>query len=286
MKVGVVGLGKMGAAIAANLIASGHEVTVWNRTASKSDALGAKGARPASSPRAAAGGDVVITMLADDKAVEQVVFGADGILAAPAVHMSMSTISVALSERLLSEQGHDRYLSAPVFGRPAAAEAAKLFVVAAGDAGLIEKARPLFEAISQGQFVIGNHAPAANVVKLCGNFMIMSAVEAMGEAMTLASRAGVEPAKLLEVLTGTLFSAPVYKTYGNILVERTFSPPGFAAPLGLKDMNLAAAAAETSGTAMPLLDLVRSHLRTLIDREGGDVDWSAIVKVIEGSAGQ
>jgi 3-hydroxyisobutyrate dehydrogenase-like beta-hydroxyacid dehydrogenase len=151
-----------------------------------------------------------------------------------------------------------------------------LFVVAAGTPETLERCEPLFSAISQRVFPVGDHPPAANLVKLCGNFMILSAVEAMAEAMALASRGGVEKAKLLEVLTGTLFSAPIYQTYGAILAEERFRPAGFAAPLGLKDMNLADAAATATRTPMPLLALLRDHLRAAIADEGEDVDWSAL----------
>ncbi|MDB5721682.1 MAG: 6-phosphogluconate dehydrogenase [Alphaproteobacteria bacterium] len=279
MKIGYIGLGNMGSAIALNLVKAGHEVASWNRSPGKDEALVAAGARRAASPRdAAAGAELVMTMLADDRAVEAVTFGEDGILAAAgdAIHVSMSTIGVACAERLTEAHGPGRFVSAPVFGRPEAAAAAKLFVVAAGTAEALERCQPAFAAIGQRSFAIGGHPPQANLVKLCGNFMILSAIEAMAEAMALAARGGVEKAKLLEVLTGTLFSAPIYQTYGAILVEERFRPAGFAAPLGLKDMNLADAAATASRTPMPLLGLLRDHLRAAIADEGEDVDWSAL----------
>src|ERR1700761_2064133 len=247
MKVGFIGLGQMGSAIAANLLKSGHELTVWNRTQDKAGDLLAAGARWAASPRDAATGDVIMTMLADDHAVEAVVYGEAGILASPALHVSHSTISVTLAERLTQDQaGHGGFLSAPVFGRPPAAQAAKLFVVAAGQPDLITRCEPLFSAIGQRTFRVGTAPSAANLVKLGGNFMIMAAVEAMAEAMTLVETGGVERSAMLEVLTGTLFNAPVYNLYGEILVEDRFRPAGFPAPLGLKDMSLADAAATAS----------------------------------------
>jgi 3-hydroxyisobutyrate dehydrogenase-like beta-hydroxyacid dehydrogenase len=286
MKVGFIGLGQMGAAMAANLLKAGHDVAVWNRSPEKTEPLVEAGARRAVSPRDAADGEVVMTMLADDRAVEAVVYGADGILDAPALHVSHSTISIALAERMATEHAtHAGYVSAPVFGRPAAAEAGKLFVVAAGDARLLDRCTPLFDAIGQRVFRIGDAAPAANLVKLSGNFMILSAVEAMAEAMTLGEKGGVARETLLEVLTGTLFGAPVYQTYGDILVEDRFRPAGFAAPLGLKDMNLVDAAATASRVPMPGLGVIRDHLRAAIAQEGEDIDWAAIALAVRRGAG-
>jgi len=286
MKVGFIGLGQMGSAMAANLLKAGHEVAVWNRSAGKADALVAAGAREATSPRDAAEGDAVMTMLADDGAVEAVVYGKDGILGAPALHVSHSTISVALAERLAEDRRDGAgFVSAPVFGRPPAAEAAKLFVVAAGAADEIDRCEPLLMAVGQRVFRVGAQPSAANLVKLSGNFMIMCAVEAMAEAMTLAEKGGVDRAALLEVLTGTLFGAPVYQTYGEILVEDRFRPAGFAAPLGLKDMNLVDAAATASRVPMPVLGVVRDHLRAAIAQEGEDVDWASVALAVRRNAG-
>jgi 3-hydroxyisobutyrate dehydrogenase-like beta-hydroxyacid dehydrogenase len=285
MKVGFIGLGRMGSAMATNLLKAGHEVAVWNRSPEKADPLVEAGARRATCPRDAADGEAVLTMLADDAAVEAVVYGTDGILDAPALHVSHSTISVALAERLAADRAkRGGHVSAPVFGRPAAAEAAKLFVVAAGAPDQIDRCAPLFNAIAQRVFRIGDAAPAANLVKLSGNFMILSAVEAMAEAMTLAEKGGVPRETLLEVLTGTLFGAPVYQTYGDILVEDRFRPAGFAAPLGLKDMNLVDAAATASRVPMPVLGVIRDHLRSVIAQQGDDIDWAGIALAVRHSA--
>lgn len=286
MKIGFIGLGRMGSAMASNLLAAGHEVTVWNRSPEKADTLVGAGARLARSPRDAAAGDIVMTMLADDDAVEAVVYGADGILDAPALHISHSTISIALADKLAADHANKAgYISAPVFGRPAAAEAGKLFVVAAGPKATIDRCAPLFDAIAQRVFRVGEVASAANVVKLSGNFMILSAVEAMAEAMTLAEKGGVSREMLLEVLTGTLFGAPVYETYGKILVEDRFRPADFAAPLGLKDMNLVDAAASASRVPMPVLGVIRDHLRAVLAQEGEDVDWAGIALAVRHGAG-
>jgi 3-hydroxyisobutyrate dehydrogenase-like beta-hydroxyacid dehydrogenase len=287
MKVGFIGLGQMGHAMAGNLLKAGHELTIWNRSPEKAKDLLGRGARWAESPGHAADGDVVMTMLADDHALEAVVYGDGGILAAPALHVSHSTISVPLAERLARDHGvRSGFVSAPVFGRPAAAQAAKLFVVTAGQPDLVARCEPLFAAIGQRSFHVGDSPSAANLVKLGGNFMIMAAVEAMAEAMTLVEAGGVERRAMLEVLTGTLFNAPIYHTYGELLVEERFRPAGFAAPLGLKDMNLADSAATASRVPMPVLGVVRDHLRAAIATEGEDIDWSSVALAVRKAAGR
>ena len=287
MRVGFIGLGQMGSAIATNLLTAGHDLTVWNRSADKAKDLVAAGARLAGSPAEAAQGDVVMTMLADDVAVEAVVYGENGILAAPALHVSHSTIGVPLVERLTQDHAvHSGFVSAPVFGRPSAAQAATLFVVAAGESEVIDRCKPLFEAMGQRTFRVGTSPSAANLVKLGGNFMIMAAVEAMAEAMTLVEAGGVDRRAMLEVLTGTIFNAPVYSLYGELLVEDQFRPAGFAAPLGLKDMNLVDAAATASRVSMPVLSVVRDHLRSTIANHGSDVDWAGIALAVRQAAGR
>jgi 3-hydroxyisobutyrate dehydrogenase-like beta-hydroxyacid dehydrogenase len=289
MKIGFVGLGSMGSAMAGHLVEAGHEVTIWNRSADKARPLVERGARQAATPAETAGGEVVVTMLANDEAVARVVFGEDGLLNAGggAIHVSMSTISVTLAERLT--QAHAAaggvYVSAPVFGRPAAAQAGKLSVVAAGPSEAIDICAPLFAAVGQRTFHVGDAPKLANVIKLCGNFMIMSAIESLAEAMTLAGRNGVDKAALLHVLTSTLFGAPVYKTYGEILLNEQFEPAGFAAPLGLKDMNLVDAAALDARVPMPFLGVLRGQLLATIARHGEEVDWSAIARVVAENSG-
>ncbi len=291
MKIGFIGLGNMGASIAANLLRAGHTVTVWNRSAKRARELLDAGAASAASPRAAASaGDAVITMLADDAALEQVLSGPEGMLQGlrpGALHISMSTISVATAEQVaaLHAARAQRFLSAPVFGRPEAAAAAQLFVVAAGGSADFKTARALFPSISQRVFYVGEVPSAANLVKLCGNFMILATIEALGEAMALAQRGGVPRAQLLEVLTGTLFDSPVYRNYGTALVEDRFKPAGFAAPLGLKDMRLVGQSAEALRVPMPLLNVLRDHLLQTIAAQGEDVDWSAIGRTIAKNAG-
>jgi 3-hydroxyisobutyrate dehydrogenase-like beta-hydroxyacid dehydrogenase len=290
MDAGFLGLGNMGHAMATNLVRAGHRLRVWNRSPDKARDLVAAGAQLAASPAEAAGAGVVLSMLAEDDAVLAVVEGEAGLLAGlppGGLHVSMSTISYQLGERLAAmhaERGQG-FVSAPVFGRPAAAVAAKLFIAAAGPPDQLARAAPLFQAIGQRVFELGEQPAAANLVKLCGNFMILCAIEGMAEAMTLAGKAGVEKAALLEVLTGTLFGAPVYQTYGEILTEGRYRPAGFRAPLGLKDMRLTGAAAEQLRTPMPFLGVIRDHLLQTIATEGEDVDWSALALAVERNAG-
>ncbi|MEV0672274.1 NAD(P)-dependent oxidoreductase [Mycobacterium sp. NPDC050441] len=281
MKIGFVGLGNMGAAMAANLIRAGHEVTVYNRSPDKVTALVTEGAHPAAEVADACRGDAVITMLADDTAVEAVTFGDNGILAelaAGAVHVSSSTISVALAQRLTDEHGGagQGFVAAPVFGRPEAAAAAKLFVVAAGAPAAVTTVWPIFDAIGQRTFVLGEDPQAANLVKISGNFLIASVIESLGEAMALVGKAGVDKQQYLELLTSTLFDAPVYRTYGGLLAREEFSPAGFAAPLGLKDVKLALSAGEELQVPLPVASLLRDRFLTLLATGGGRLDWSAV----------
>ncbi|MEC3947892.1 NAD(P)-dependent oxidoreductase [Sphingobium sp. HWE2-09] len=277
MKVGLIGLGQMGKGMAVNLLAAGYEVTVWNRSVEKCAELASKGALVAARPIEAAQGDVIMTMLADDKAVEQVVYGEHGIQDAPAIHISHSTISVSLAERLSRDQADQAgFISAPVFGRPAAAAAGQLFVVAAGDFNLIQQIDTLFSVIGQRYFNAGPHAPAANIIKLNGNFMVMSVIEALSESLAIIEQGGIDGKLFLEILTNTLFSAPVYKTYGDILIEKSFWPAGFAAPLGLKDINLLHDVVERHAVKAPFLSVIRDNLDRLIAFEGKEIDWSGV----------
>jgi 3-hydroxyisobutyrate dehydrogenase-like beta-hydroxyacid dehydrogenase len=281
MKIGFIGLGQMGAGIAANLIRAGHDVTVYNRTRAKAKPLASEGATIADRPADACRGDVVFTMLADDAALEHIVYGSDGVLknlSQGALHVSLSTISVALSKRLAADHAHagQHYVAAPVFGRPDAAAAAKLFVVAAGVPDAVQTAMPLFDSIGQKTFVFSETPEAANLVKLSGNFLIASVIESLGEAMALVGKGGIDKRQYIDMLTSTLFSAPVYKTYGNLIAEAKFEPPGFAAPLGLKDVGLALAAGSELRVPLPLASLLRDRYLTLLANGGDNLDWSAI----------
>ncbi len=288
MKIGFIGLGQMGSPIARNLMKAGHELTVYNRTRSKAESLGARVANtPADAAREA---EIVITMLADDDAVKEVVFGADGLantLRPGSIHVSMSTISVALSQQLAAEHAEHKqgYVAAPVFGRPQAAEEAKLFVVVAGKPEAVKKCEPLFAVVGQRTFVMGDEAPKANVVKLSGNFLIASVIESLGEALSLVRKYDIDPEKYLEMLTSTLFTAPVYKTYGDLIVNEKFEPAGFRLKLGLKDVRLAMAAAEAQAVPMPVASVIRDHALEGVANGMGDKDWSSLAQVVSKNAG-
>jgi 3-hydroxyisobutyrate dehydrogenase-like beta-hydroxyacid dehydrogenase len=271
----------MGLGMAGNLLKAGHDMLVYNRTPDKTKPLVEKGARLASSVADACKGDVVITMLADDSAVESVVLGDAGILAnlsKGAIHVSASTISVALADKLTTEHGKrgQRFVSAPVFGRPEAAAAAKLFIVVAGAADAVDTCMPLFEAMGQKTFHFGDKPSNANLVKISGNFMISSTIETLSEAMALVAKGGLDQHQYLDFLTSTLFNAPIYKTYGTLIADKKFKPAGFAAPLGLKDARLALAAGDALRVPLPLANLVRDRFLRLLARGDETLDWSAI----------
>jgi len=291
MKVGFIGLGHMGAGMAANLLRAGHEVTVYNRTLGKEQALVERGAHAAGRVADACQGEAVVTMLADDRAVEGVVFGDQGVIGSlgpGAIHLSMSTISVALSERLARAHAKagQRFVAAPVFGRPDVAAAGKLFIVAAGAPDAVTACSPLLEALGQKTFSVGDEPQAANLVKLSGNFLLASVIEGLGEAMALVGKAGVDRHQYLELLTSTLFTAPIYKTYGGLIAEGKFEPAGFAAPLGYKDIRLTLAAADSLRVPMPVASLLRDRFLTLLAQGGEALDWSGIGQLAARDAGQ
>jgi 3-hydroxyisobutyrate dehydrogenase-like beta-hydroxyacid dehydrogenase len=291
MKLGFVGLGNMGSGIARNLIKAGHTLTVYNRTKSRAEELQPLGAKVAGTPGdAASDAEVVITMLADDHAMEAVVFGPGNILESlpsAAVHVGMSTISVALSRRLaaLHKEKRQSYIAAPVFGRPDAAAAGKLFIVAGGAADQIERCQPLFTAIGQKTFVAGEEAFAANVFKLAGNFMITTVIESLSEAFALIRKSGLDSNRFLEVLTESLFTSPVYRNYGAMIAADKFEPVGFKLPLGFKDNKLVLTAAEEVAVPMPMANLVHDRFVTAIAQGMSNSDWAAIARISAQDAG-
>jgi len=290
MNVGFIGLGRMGAGMAANLLKAGHQVTVYNRTPGKTDVLVAQGAKAAAQVSDACRGEAVITMLSNDDAVESVAFGKDGIvnsLPAGGIHVSSSTISVALSDKLTQAHAKagQRFVSAPVFGRPAAAAAGQLNIVVGGERAAVKAAMPLFEAMGQKTYPLSDKPSAANLVKLSGNFLIASAIEAIGEALALVGKGGVDRGLYMEMLTSSIFSAPIYKIYGGLIVSGVFEPAGFAAPLGQKDIRLTLAAAEALRVPMPLASLLRDRFLTLLAQGGENLDWAAISGLAAKDAG-
>jgi 3-hydroxyisobutyrate dehydrogenase-like beta-hydroxyacid dehydrogenase len=254
------------------------------------EALASEGIRVADSVAdACRDADAVITMLPDDAALEGVIFGEGGVAARMgpgAAHISSSTISTAMARRLSAEHAQRRqgFLSAPVFGRPEAAEAKKLLVVAGGPAELVERFRPLFEAMGRQMFVAGREPWQANSLKLCGNFMIASMIESFGEAFAHLRKAGVDPHVFLEAMVA-LFGSPVYGTYGGMIADERYEPAGFALPLGLKDVRLVLAAAEECAAPMPLASVIRDRLLTAMALGQERLDWSSVARVSARNAG-
>ena len=276
--------------MARNLLRAGHGVTVYNRTRSKAEALVAEGAIVSDSLAGALrSSDAVITMLADDHAVEAADFGDSGLgtdLRAGAIHISCSTISTNLARRLAAEHDHrgQFYVSAPVFGRPEAAEAKKLLVVAAGPSGIIDRCKVVFDAIGRQTFVAGAEPWQANAVKLCGNFMIASMIESFGEANATLRKANVDPHIFLDVMN-SLFGSPVYANYGRIIADEQFEPAGFALRLGLKDVHLALETAQECQSPMPIASVVRDHFLSAMAAGQEEYDWSSVVRIIARNAG-
>jgi 3-hydroxyisobutyrate dehydrogenase-like beta-hydroxyacid dehydrogenase len=290
MTIGFIGLGQMGLAMARNLLKAGNTVTVYNRSRARAELLRPEGARIAERAADACNAEILITVLADDSALEAIVLGGENLashLPTGSVHVCMSTISVAMARRLAHAhtQAGSGYISAPVFGRPEAAAAAKLYIVASGPSKLIERCQPAFEAIGQKTFVFGEDPTAANVVKLSGNFMIASVLETLGEAFALLRKSGIDPNRFLEFATSSLFAAPIYKIYGDIIANEKFQPAGFKVPLGLKDVRLVLAAAESLSTPMPIADIVRDHLLSAVARGRQDWDWSSLARISADMAG-
>jgi 3-hydroxyisobutyrate dehydrogenase-like beta-hydroxyacid dehydrogenase len=290
MNLGFIGLGRMGSGMARNLMRAGHRVTVYNRTRDKAEALKPEGALVAGSPaEAARDSEAVFTMLSDDQAVSDVVFGNTGIISslkAGAAHISSSTVSTTLSRQLTEKHAANRqiYISAPVFGRPESAEAKKLIVIPAGDREAMERYRPLFDAIGRATLIVGTEPSQANLLKLCGNFMIASMLEAFGEAFATMEKAGIKRSLFLEVID-ELFGSPVYKNYGAVVAEQKFQPAGFALKLGFKDVRLAIEAAQELNVPLPLGSLIRDHLISAMAHGQEEWDWSSLALVSARSAG-
>jgi 3-hydroxyisobutyrate dehydrogenase-like beta-hydroxyacid dehydrogenase len=280
----------MGAGMARNLLLAGNQLTVYNRSREKAEALAKDGALVADSPAdACRGREAVFTMLADDPALEHVVFGEQGIASAlpkDAVHISSSTISTSLARRLAAEHATrgQGFLSVPVFGRPEAAEGKKLLVVVAGKQELVERFGPLFDAIGRQTFVIGAEPWQANALKLCGNFMIASMLEAFAEAFATLRKAGVAPHAFLEVMS-TLFASSVYSNYGRLIADGKFEPVGFALRLGLKDVRLVLQTAEECDAPMPLASLIHDHFVSAMAHGQAEQDWASLAKVAARNAG-
>lgn len=291
MKVGFIGLGSMGAPMAQNILKAGHEIIVFNRTGSRAEPLREAGARIAEEPsEAATGVDLLVTMVSDDLAVEAVLLGEIwplGSLPRGAVHVSMSTISPELSRHLseLHAAAGQGYVAAPVFGRPEMAEAGKLWIVAAGPPEHVRRCAPVFEAVGQGVLEVGEDVAAANVVKVAGNFLLASAIEAMGEAFAMVRKHGIDPTRFLDIFNGHVLRSPVYQAYGGMIARGEYEPAGFKLAHGLKDTRLVLEAADEVSVPMPMASLIRDHYVSAVARGWSDIDWAALGRIAAANAG-
>lgn len=286
MKVGLIGLGSMGLPMAENLLQNGYELVVYNRTISKCQELAQKGAFIANTPaEAASHTDIVFTILSDDTAVENVVFGDDGILAGlqpGGIHVSISTISVHLAKKLTNEHENasQHFVSSTVLGRPEAVAAAALRFIVAGPEEAREKVIPILQMLGQDVFTVGDQGYLSNVAKLGNNFLLVSMLESLSEILVMVQKHGVEPKQFLEIIN-SLFASPVYNTYGKMIINERFDPAGFKLKLGLKDVNLMIDAANEVSTELPIANLAQSHYSYAIEKGWGDLDWAAIMKVLK-----
>lgn len=283
MKVGFIGLGAMGSAMASNLIKAGHEVTVWNRSSGPTEPLASLGAKVVKTADRAAQGEVLFSMLANDQAVRSVFVDGrllDG-MDQGTVHVNHATISVALAREMAeehSQRGLD-YLAAPVFGRPDVAAAGRLNILVAGKPHVIERVRSLLEVMGSRIWPLGEAPERANVVKIAGNFMIGAAIESMAEASALTRAHGVSAADFLDVMTNSLFATPAYQGYAKLIAESRYTPAGFALPLGYKDIGLALAAADATRVPLPLAGVLRDSLLEALSAGEEDVDWAIMAQV-------
>lgn len=280
-RVGVVGLGNMGHALAVNLVEDGYEVLVFDRNPERKTALKSAGAAAAAALGDLTACEVVVTSLPNDDALGAVALGPEGltnVLAAGAVHVSTSTVSPSISRRVAEEHArrHQDYVAAPVLGNPDFARTRKLFVLAGGSKSALEKVRPLLERLGQRLFVIGEDPASANLMKLGSNVLTATTLECMGEVLALLRKGGVDRHLAFDVLTNSMFDSRVHKTYGGKIVEERFGPPNFPAPLAMKDVRLALAEAERLGVPMPAASLTHDHLVAMMARGWADLDWSAL----------
>jgi len=293
-EIGFVGLGRICTAMAANLAVAGHRVIAYVRRPEQMGKLLALGLKPTTDITNLFACKVVISMLPDDAAVGDVVFGREDLgskglasgLRPGAIHLSMSTISTAAASRLAGEHARhgQGYVAAPVFGNPVAAKARQLFIIAAGVPADVARCQPLFDSLGQGTFVVGTDPAHANLVKLLGNMMTATALEMLGEAVALVRKRGLDPKSFIDILTSTMFGGRVHKIYGDKIVGQRYAP-GFVMPLALKDVRLALAEAENAGAPMPSVGVVRDRMMTAIARGYGDLDWTALGQIAAEEAG-
>lgn len=287
MNIGFIGLGSMGLAMVPHLVTAGHTVSVWNRSPEAAKQL--SGVTVLGSPNEAFQNDVVLTMLADDVAVRSVIIDSGALAAARegCAHVMMATVSLALVEELvaLHREAGIGYLSAPVFGVPAAAAQGQLNILAAGNPEVLAKVQPLFDVLGQKTWPLGAEAPRANIAKIAGNLMITLAIQAMGEATALTESYGLKAGDFLDIVTNTLFASPSYKRYGGKIASGDFEP-GFKLTLGLKDVNLALEAGDAKQTVLPAAQSIRKSMLKAIDQGLGAKDWSVAATMAYPQASQ
>lgn len=289
MHIAFIGLGQMGKAMAPRLLEAGHQLTVFNRTRSATDEMSKRGARVAAGLDDLAGADVAITMVADDAATRAIWL--DSGLAARwpvgALHINMSTVSLDAAKALASAhaQSGSRYVSAPVFGRPALAAKGELDVIAAGAKTDLERCEPLFKLLAKQVFVVGEQPALANAVKIARNYLLANMVQGLGEAIALTRKAGVQPADFVNILSSTSFGCPAYRNYGRMIAEQAYAPPSFTLSLGLKDVELARTTGQSLGVPMANAALVAEQTRKAIAAGFGELDWAALAGYIAKEAG-
>jgi len=280
LQIGIIGLGNMGTPIAFNLLRAGFSLHVYNRSAAKAGALVTAGARFCETPELLAqSSDIVVTMVSDDAALTEITDKLLPALRPGAIHLSMSTVAPVTSTQLAakhSERGQF-YLSSPVMGRPPAAEARQLFILLSGEAEAKTRVAPVLEAIGQRTFDFGTDVAVAHTVKVTLNFMIFSVVELLSEVMLLAEKTGIDKTTLLDTITGTIFGAPVFKNYGNLVIQEQENANGFATRLAFKDLKLAEDTAQRAGISLPLAEIIHSHFDGMVNSGGGDRDVSLLI---------
>ena len=276
MNVGFIGLGQMGRPMVERLKGAGHRLKVYNRTRSSPEV--------AATPAEVLESDVVITMLADDAAVRAVWLAPRLALPKSAIHVNMATVSMGIARQLTAIQ-KDRYVAAPVFGRPPLAAQGQLDIIAAGTKAALERCQPLFQVLGKQTFVVGEEPAKANAVKIARNFLLATVIESLGEAFALVRKCGVAPADFLNILSNTSLGSPAYKNYGRMIVEQAWTPAQFAMPLGVKDVELALATAGEAGMNLPSAELIRNNLLAAIAAGRAEQDWAALAGKLAQDAG-
>lgn len=288
MKIGFVGLGQMGRGMAGRLLAAGYELSVWNRSRAAAESFRTRGALVADSPHELLPADIVVTMLADDAAIEAVWIEPDLVHRMPAstIHLNMASVSLRMGQRLaeLHRAAGGQYVSAPVFGRPAAAASGQLDIVAAGAEAAIARCVPLFETLGRRWFNVGAEPHHANIVKIARNFLLGTIIESLGEALALVQKSGLAPATFLDIITSTSMNAPVYRNYGRLILEKP-AEATFTLKLGMKDVELAIEAGNDTGVPLPLAALLRTQHLAAIARGYGDREWASLGNYIAECAG-